>query len=88
MSLAYDDATVSAPRSPSKAPKRSTERRTNQTSHAPVVGQGSSHEELFAPMKEHEEMTVPSDFLLDDDVETPVTENDFVDAVFVRRCFA
>ena len=80
MSLAYDDATVPVPRSPSKAPKRSTERRTNQTSPAPVVGQGSSHEELFAPMKEHEEMTVPSDFLLDDDVETPITENDFVDA--------
>jgi len=80
MSLAYDDATVNVPRSPSKAPKRSTERRTNQTSPTPVVGQGSSREELFAPMKEHEEMTVPSDFLLDDDVETPVTENDFVDA--------
>lgn len=80
MSLAYDDATVNAPRSPSKAPKRSTERRTNQTSPAPVVGKGSSHEELFAPMKEHDEMPVPSDFLLDEDVETPVTENDFVDA--------
>ena len=80
MSLAYDDATVNVPRSPSKAPKRSTERRTNQTSPAPVVGKGSSHEELFAPMKEHDEMPVPSDFLLDDDVETPVTENDFVDA--------
>ncbi len=80
MSLAYDDATVNVPRSPSKAPKRSTERRTNQTSPAPVVGKGSSHEELFAPMKEHDEMPVTSDFLLDDDVETPVTENDFVDA--------
>ena len=80
MSLAYDDATVNVPRSPSKAPKRSTERRTNQTSPAPVVGKGSSHEELFAPMKEHDEMPVPSDFLLDEDVETPVTENDFVDA--------
>ncbi len=80
MSLAYDDATVNVPRSPSKAPKRSTERRTNQTSPAPVVGKGSSHEELFAPMKEHDEMPVPSGFLLDDDVETPVTENDFVDA--------
>jgi RNA polymerase primary sigma factor len=45
-----------------------------------VVGKGSSHEELFAPVKEHEDMPVPSDFLLDDDVETPVTENDFVDA--------
>jgi RNA polymerase primary sigma factor len=31
-------------------------------------------------MKEHDEMPVTSDFLLDDDVETPVTENDFVDA--------
>jgi len=80
MSLAYDDAIVNVPRSPSKAPKRSTERRTNQTSPAPVVGKGSSHEELFAPMKEHDEMPVTSDFLLDDDVETPVTENDFVDA--------
>jgi len=80
MSLAYDDATVNVPRSPSKAPKRSPERRTNQTSPAPVVGKGSSHEELFAPMKEHDEMPVTSDFLLDDDVETPVTENDFVDA--------
>jgi RNA polymerase primary sigma factor len=80
MSLAYDDATVNVPRSPSKAPKRSTERRTNQTSPAPVVGKESSHEELFAPMKEHDEMPVTSDFLLDDDVETPVTENDFVDA--------
>ena len=80
MSLAYDDAIVNVPRSPSKAPKRSTERRTNQTSPAPVVGKGSSHEELFAPMKEHDEMPVTSDFLLDEDVETPVTENDFVDA--------
>ena len=80
MSLAYDDAIVNVPRSPSKAPKRSPERRTNQTSLAPVVGKESSHEELFAPMKEHDEMPVTSDFLLDDDVETPVTENDFVDA--------
>ncbi|NBU62957.1 MAG: hypothetical protein EBS29_00380 [Chloroflexia bacterium] len=80
MSLAYDDATVPVHHSPSKAPQRANELRTHQTSRAPVVGQGSSHEVLFAPMKEHAEMTVPSDFLLDDDVETPITENDFVDA--------
>lgn len=80
MSLAYDDATAHAAHTPSKVSKRSTEHRTNQTSPAPVIAKGTAHKELFVPMKEHDEMPVTSDFLLDDDVETPITENDFVDA--------
>lgn len=80
MSLAYDDAIVNVPLSPSKAPKRSTERRTNQTFATPVVGQRFTPQELFVQMKEDDEMPVTSDFLLDEDVETPITENDLADA--------
>lgn len=82
MSLVFDDAPKEVLPSVTSAPKRPANRRTEQTPTGirteRVVPSGDV---LFTPQKDEDEMTaLPDDMLLDDEVETTVTENDFVDA--------
>jgi hypothetical protein len=74
MSLTFDDT----PNHRLPAGKNATQHMTSDDGESHGVAAGDV---LFTTQKEEAEMSVlPDDMLLDDEVETTVTENDFIDA--------
>ena len=81
MTLVTDDALNHGWMTKTNAPAQKTRRTGNAPSGNRTTQDVTARDEMFATQKEEAEMSVlPDDMLIDDEVETTLTENDFVDA--------